>query len=211
MSEQIRAPRQRRLAAAKSQPDDHSEPGGQDDSQSSRKRAPLMLHDGLPEAIRRLRSRQGLTQEDVAQRVRKFRLQDCKPEEEADLLKFDGRKWSEYENNVKRLWQSDLPNVLAGLGCKEMALWEEKIHVERMYYREQAMEVGEETPEYDTSISSTYIEHLYRLDVDLLPPDERAWFHDFRNSIAVAVANTLAVADQVISRYRQLKLKAGNI
>ncbi len=154
---------------------------------------PPMVFDGLHEAIKNIRIRKGIQQSEAAER--------------GGLEKAGPSRWSEYETRKKRLGKEELKIVTTGLGCTELDLWEEKVRVERRHYRELGKTIAESAPGYDTSAMASYVESLYRLDVDDLPPSEQVWFNDFRNLVVAQVSSTFSMADRLKVRYRQLMTK----
>lgn len=149
-----------------------------------------MLYDGLPDAIKSIRTRKKLQQNEAAAR--------------GGLKAKELGKWSDYETRKKRLGEKELPIILRGLDCKEIELWEEKVRLERQHYRQRADAVGEPRPGYDSSLVAGYVESLYRLDIDRLPADEQTWFGDMRNAVAATVANAFMMGDRLKARFREL-------
>ncbi|MEM7584596.1 MAG: helix-turn-helix transcriptional regulator [Acidobacteriota bacterium] len=145
-----------------------------------------LLFDGLRIAIANLRKRQGLLQEDCADRTHTL----------------NADKWSRIEAGRRKTFKPELKReVLRGLGCSEVELWEEKVRVEREHYRSQA---GDDEPEpgFDTSALANHVEQLYRLDAEQLPPGVRQAFHELRNVAVALITQAAQLIDRVKAMYR---------
>ncbi len=138
-----------------------------------------MLWDGLPLAIRNLRTRRGLLQGQAAKRGGTS----------AD-------KWSQWETRTKRLLRTDLEIVMEGLGVTEVELYQEAARLEHQHYAQLAAETGEPIPICDTSVTSNVIGGLPQ-DKGDLPPDTRQWQNKLSNVSAAVVAIAMSLADCV--------------
>ena len=152
-----------------------------------KKKAPEpIVYDGVRQAIANIRTRKKILQKDAATKAG-----------------ITSSRWSEIETGVKKkLSVEERRVVTTGLGCTEIELWEEKVRVERDYYRRRAMEIGETKPSYDSSSLATYVEALYRLDVSHLPDKRRAAFSDLRNAAAATVAAAFTLVDRMRDMYQ---------
>ncbi len=141
--------------------------------------APPMLWDGLPLAIRNIRTRKNLSQAQAAERGGTT----------AD-------KWSQWETRTARLLREHLPIVTKGLEVTEGELQREAAYLQDQHYVKQAAEIGEPRPIYDTSVTSSVIGDLPQGGGDL-PAPVAAWQNKLFNVAAVVAAAAMTVVDCV--------------
>ncbi len=141
--------------------------------------APPMLWDGLPQAIRNIRTRKDLSQAEAAERGGTT----------AD-------KWSQWETRTKRLLRKHLPIVTKGLKVTEGELQREAARLQDQHYVRQAAEIGEPRPIYDTSITSSVIGGLPQGGSDL-PAPAADLLNKLSNASAVVVGAAMTMADCV--------------
>ncbi len=152
-----------------------------------------MLYDGLGPAIANIRKRKNRLQLDCIAHV--------KGDQDAKLAAV--KKWSRMESGIHKIFGPEEEKLLLkGLGCTKIELWEEKMRVERDYYRKHAAEVGEPKPGYDTSALARHVEQLFRLDADELPPNAQQEFHELRNIVVTLVTQISHLIERVGGSYR---------
>ncbi len=147
-----------------------------------------MLPDGLPEAIRRIRRRKGMSQAQAAVKggVKAY-------------------QWSRYETGGKRLSLDELSIVSNGLGVTRTDLWNEKYEAEKPYYKgPQPGEIGEEAPQYGMPMVIAVLQSLFEMDSHKLPPEWQKTFNDRRNGLLSSFANDLREADDLKDLYSRL-------
>ncbi len=153
-----------------------------------------MLYDGLREAIANIRKRKGLTQIQCAART---------PTSSEEHKKSLEKKWSRIEAGTHKIFgPAEEALLLTGLQCTKLELWEEKMRVERDYYRKYAAEVGESKPGYETSALARHVEQLYRFNAEELPPNAQQEFHELRNIVVTLVTQISHLIDRVGGSYR---------
>ncbi len=152
-----------------------------------------MLYKGYAEAICSIRDRKGLTQKQAAEKASK-----------ATGAKIKSQAWSKFETGAKRLGASELPIILAGLGCSETELWQESVRMQSRHYFRRADEVREEAREYGTSMAAGIVQGLWALDLDALPIDQQSWFRQERNFLANSLSSMFSLVDLFKDRYWNL-------
>lgn len=150
-------------------------------TRKARAYAPPLLWDGLPLAIKNIRTLKGLSQAQAAKR--------------GDTT---AEAWSQWETRTKRLLRSHLPNVIKGLEVTEFELhWESK-RLEDEHYKRQAAEIGEPRQIYDTSVTSRIIGSLPQGRGEL-PAEVEDWQNQLSNASATVVASAMTLADCIKS------------
>ncbi len=134
--------------------------------------APPMLYDGLPQAIKNIRTYKELTQVEAAKRGGTT----------ADT-------WSQWESRTKRLLRKHLPIVTKGLKITESELHRERERVEDQHYDRLANVIGEPKPIYDRSVTAGVIGSLPHGQSDLPPAVE-----DWQNRLTTAAAGVVSIA-----------------
>ncbi len=138
-----------------------------------------MLWDGLPQAIRNIRTRKHLSQAEAAERGNTT----------AD-------KWSQWETRTKRLLREHLESVTKGLEVTESELQREAAYLQNQHYMRHAAEIGEPRPIYDTSITSGVIGSLSQ-GQGKLPAEVADWQNRLVNASSAVVAVAMTLADCV--------------
>ncbi len=150
-----------------------------------------MLYAGYAKAITNIRLRRGLTQKQAVANVKAAMPHS----------KITHGTWSKYETGAKKLGASELPIILAGLGCTETELWQESSRVQKAHYYRIADEVREEQPQYDTSMAAGIMQGLWSLDASALPLAKQSRFSHDRTALADMLSNTLSLIDQLKQEY----------
>ncbi len=153
-----------------------------------------MLYTGYAEAITRVRLRKGLTQKQAAANAIAA----------IPGLKLTVGMWSKFETGAKKLGDSELPIIRAGLGCTETELWQESVRVQSAHYYKKADEVREEHPQYGTSMAAGILQGLWALDLDVLPQAEHAAYRQERSFLAEGLSNMFSLVNLFKDRYWSL-------
>lgn len=138
-----------------------------------------MLYDGLPQAIKNIRTRKGLSQ--------------------AEAAKHGGTtadSWSQWETRTKRLLRDHLPMVTQGIKVTEFELYREADRLEQQHYIRQAAEIGEPRPIYDTFVTTDVIGGLPQ-SRGALPAEVEDWQNKLTNLTSGVVATAMSLADCV--------------
>ncbi len=150
-----------------------------------------MLYTGYAKAIKNVRLRRGLTQKEAVANAKTA----------LPRAKITVGTWSKYETDTKKLGKSELPIILAGLGCTETELWQESVRVQKPHYYQIADEVREEEPQYDTSMAAGIMQGLWNLEASKLPLQAQSGFIHERTSLTGVLSNTLELIDEFKQRY----------
>ncbi len=140
---------------------------------------PPLLWDGLPQAIRNIRTRKKLRQSECAARG------DPTGRTTADT-------WSQWESRTKRLLRKHRSIVTEGLGVTEFELQWEAARLQKQHYDRQAAEIGEPRAIYDSFAASELIGELPWGGGDL-PPEVDDWQHRLSNASAAMMATAASV------------------
>ncbi len=153
-----------------------------------------MLPDGLPDAIRNVRLRKGMTQAQAAEKGG-----------------VEPYKWSQYETRAKRLSIDELPIIKKGLGVSRTDLWNERYETERPYYEGPAPpdEIREDAPRYGMPMVTAVLQSLFAMDSEKLPLKWQKTFNDRRNGLLNSFANDLREADDLKQFYALTKTDDG--
>ncbi len=147
-----------------------------------------MLPDGLPDAIKNIRLRKGLTQAQAAEKggVKSY-------------------QWSQYETRVKRLSIDELAIITAGLGVTRTDLWNERYEAEKPYYAEtQPDEIREDAPQYGMPGVIAVLQSLFEMDSERLPREWQKTFNDRRNHVVTSLTNDLRESDDLKEFYARM-------
>jgi len=147
-----------------------------------------MLRDGLPDAVKSIRRRKGMTQAEAARKAG-----------------VEPYQWSQYETRAKRLSLTELPIITGALGVSKTDIWNEKYEVERPNYEgPQPGELRESGPRYGMPMVIAVLQSLFEMDSGALPVEWQKTFNDRRNGLLSSFANDLREADDLKELYARL-------
>ncbi len=151
-----------------------------------------MLDIGYKEAVRTLRKRKGLTQEQCAARIG---MKD--------------KNWSKYETGAVKITEQALARLRKALQCTKAELFYLALPYQRAYHNAPAEEIREDAPEFGTTPAATRaVRRLLALNEKALPAGEQHWFKLERDHLAALLARAVAMAEDLVEKYLYLIGKA---
>lgn len=144
-----------------------------------------MLSVGYKEAVRTIRRRKGLTQEECAERV------DMK-----------AKLWSKYETGAVRITAKALARMREALECSKAELFHLALPYQRAFHQDESGEIREGAQAYGTKpIPTNKVKRILALDENALPAEERHWFKVERDDVAAILSRAQDMADNLTEKY----------